>query len=159
MMRLLRRPRYGDHYSDRLLALRAALDIDEAQKLRARAGIRAKGAQHFARDHRDAAFVNAARRHALMHCVDHDPDAARLENIVDARGNLRGELLLHLKPARVTVDDSRELADADDAIGGQVTDMGVADNGRHVMLAKRFETDVAEHHHFIVTLDFFEGAP
>jgi hypothetical protein len=92
-----------------------------------------------------------------MYCVDHDPDAARFENVVDARGDLRGELLLHLKAARITVDDARELADADDPIGGQVSHMGVADNRRHVVLAKRFETNIAQHHHFIVTLDLLEG--
>ena len=53
-----------------------------------------------------------------MNRIDHNPDAARFENFVDAPGDLRSELLLHLKAARITLDDSRELADADYPIGG-----------------------------------------
>ncbi len=93
-----------------------------------------------------------------MNRVDHDSYAARLEHLVDAAGNLRGKLFLHLEAAGVAIDHARQLADAHHAIGGQVADMGAADDRRHVMFAERFERDITQHHHFIVALDFFEGA-
>src|ERR1700733_6785877 len=36
--------------------------------------------------------------------------------------------------------------------------MCAADDRCHVMLAERVESYIAQHHHFVVTLDFFEGA-
>ena len=90
----------------------AALDVDEAQELRARAGVGAECAEHFAGDHGHAALVHAARRHALMNGVDDHADAARLEHLVDAGCDLRGELFLHLEAARIAVDHARQLADA-----------------------------------------------
>ena len=63
------------------------------------------------------------------------------------------------KRRAISVDDPRELADADHPVGRQVADVRAADDGRHVMLAKRLEGDVAQHHHLVVALDFLEGAP
>src|SRR5882724_6878177 len=64
------------------LARIAPLDGDEAQKFRARAGVGAKSTEHFTGDHRDAALVYAAGRHALVNGVDDDAHAARLENLI-----------------------------------------------------------------------------
>src|SRR5271166_769530 len=120
-----------------------ALDVDEAQEFRASAGIVSKCAEHFARHHRYPALVYAARRHALMNGVDDDAYAARLQHVVDACGDLRGELLLDLEAARIAFDHAREFADSDDAVGRQVADVRPSDDGRHVMFAKRLEIDVA----------------
>src|SRR5689334_5579106 len=45
----------------------AGVNLDEAQELGARPRILAERAEHLARDHRHAALVHAARRHALVH--------------------------------------------------------------------------------------------
>ncbi len=74
------------------------------------------------------------------------------------RGDLRGEFLLHLETAREAVDHARQLADPDDPIARQIADVRAPDDGRHVMLAERFERDVAQHDHLVVALDLLEGA-
>ena len=89
---------------------------------------------------------------------DHHAHAARLEHLGDAVGDLRGELLLHLKAPRVAVHDARELADAHHLVGRQVADVHAPDDRRHVVLAVRLEGDVAQHDQLIVAADLLEGA-
>ncbi len=76
----------------------------------------------------------------------------------DAVRDLRGQLFLHLEAPRVRVDHARELGDADDLVGRQIADVRAADDRRHVMLAERFELDVAQHDHLVVAGDFLERA-
>ena len=107
---------------------------------------------------RHAALVHAARGHAFVRGLDHHADAARLQHVVDAVGDLRGHLFLHLEAARIGLDHARQLADADDLAVGQVADVRAADDRRHVVLAMAFELDVAQHDHLVVAVDFLEGA-
>jgi hypothetical protein len=93
--------------------------VDEAQEFGASPRILAERTEHAAGDHRDAAFVDTARGHALMSGIDHDADAAWPQHAVDAIRDLCRELLLNLEAARVTVDDADQLADADDLVGGR----------------------------------------
>ena len=93
-----------------------------------------------------------------MRGVDDHADTARLEHHVDAVGDLRGQFLLHLEAPRIRIDDTRELADADDLVGRQVADMGAADDRRHVVFAERFEFDVAQHDHLVVAGHLLERA-
>jgi hypothetical protein len=134
-------------------------DADETQEFAAGAGIAAEAAGHAAGHHRDIALVHAAGGHALVHRVHHHSRPARLEHLGDAVGDLRGELFLHLKAPRITVDHPCQLADADDLIGRQVADVHAPDDRRHVMLAMRFEGNVAQHYHLVVAADLFERAP
>src|SRR5688572_5769083 len=148
----------------RLRAMRCFLwllpvaDFDKGEELAAGPRIAAEGAEHVAGDHRDAALVDASRCHAFVHGLDHDADAARFQHRVDAGGDLCSHLLLHLEPTRIGIDYPRQLADPDHLVGGQVTHMGAADDRRHVMLAVRFELDVAEHDHLVVAGGLLEGA-
>ena len=121
-------------------------------------GIVAEGAEHLAGDHRHAALVHAAGGHALVAGIDHHRHAGRLQGFLDALGDLRGELFLHLEAAGVALHHARQLADADHAVGRHVADVGAADDRRHVVLAVALELDVAQHHHLVVALDFLEGA-
>jgi len=123
-----------------------------------RARIAPEAADHAARDHRDAALVHAAGSHALVRRIHHHADAARLEDLRDAVGDLRGELLLHLQAPRVAIHHPGELADADDLVGGQVTDVHASDHRRDVVLTMRLEGDVAQHDHLVVSGDLLEGA-
>src|SRR5690606_24353508 len=118
----------------------------------------AEGAEHGRGDHADSALVHAAGGHALV-AADHDhADAARLQHALDAAGDLRGHLLLHLEATGVGVHDPRQLADAHDLAVGQVADMRLADDRRHVVLAVRLELDVAQHDQLVVAGDLLEGA-
>ncbi len=51
-----------------------------------------------------------------MDRIDDHADAARLQHLVDAGGDLRGELFLYLEAPREAIDHPRELADADHAL-------------------------------------------
>src|SRR6185312_1471719 len=48
-----------------------------------------------------AGLCHAAQRHAHMLGLDHHRNAARLEDLVDRDGDLRGQMLLRLQPLRV----------------------------------------------------------
>ena len=90
--------------------------------------------------------------------LDHHADALGLQHLGDGVGDLRGHLFLDLQPSGIGVDDPRQFADPDHAVIRQVSDVGAADDRFHVMLAVRLETDIAQQHHLVVTLDLFEGA-
>src|SRR6185312_1921677 len=135
-----------------------ASNSDELQELGAGARVAAKYADHAARDHRHTALVHATGRHALVRGIDHDSDAARLQHLIDAARDLRGELLLDLEAARIALDDPGELTDADDLVGRQVPDVHAPDDRCHVMLAMRFERDVPQHDHLVVAVDLLERA-
>src|SRR5690606_25331752 len=59
----------------------------------------------------------------------------------------------------VAANDARELADPDDFVRGQISHVRASYDGRHVMLAVRFELGVAQHDHLIIASDFLEGSP
>ena len=80
------------------------------------------------------------------------------EILPDAVGDLRGQPLLHLQPARKGLQHARELGDADDMVARQIGDMRLADDRRHVMLAMRLERDVLEQHDLVIAADFLEDA-
>ena len=117
--------------------------MNHAQKLSSRRRVVAEGAEHAAGLHGHAAFVYPARRHALMLALDHHGHALGLENVADGIGDLYRHFFLDLKALRIDIDQTRQLADADDPVGGQVGDVGDADNRRHVVLAVGAEVDIA----------------
>src|SRR3569833_382114 len=133
--------------------------IHELQKLHTGAGVLAERPGHPAGHHRNTALVDTACGHALVSCVNHDSHPTRLEHIVDAVRDLRGQLFLDLKTTRVAFDDTRELADPNFLVGRQVADVRAADDRGHVMLSMGLEGDVPQHDHLVVTTDFLEGAP
>jgi hypothetical protein len=58
---------------------------------------------------RGAMLMHAAQCHALMLGLDHDGDAARLQDLVDRRDDIAGEPLLRLQAPRIDVEDTRKL--------------------------------------------------
>src|ERR1700683_3386621 len=75
---------------------------------------------------RDARLADAANRHAGVLGLDQHGDTVRLEDVLDGRGHLRGELLLGLQPARIDVDQAGEFRQADHALDRAVRHMGLA---------------------------------
>ena len=59
--------------------------------------------------HRDIGLAHSARRHALVPRVDEDGDTARLQCLLNAVGDLRGQCLLRLQALRETVANTRQL--------------------------------------------------
>ncbi len=102
--------------------------------------------------------MDAARGHAFVR-ADHDhADATRLQHLLDAARDLRGHFFLDLEAARIGFDHAREFRDPDHCTIGDVADVGLADDRRHVVLAMAFVFDVAQHDHLVVAGDFLEGA-
>src|SRR5690606_25601999 len=105
-----------------------AAHFDEAQELGAGARVLAEAAEHLGGHPRPAALVDAAGGHALVRALDHHAHADRLQHVLDALGDLRGHLLLHLEAARVGLDHARQLADAHHLARRQVADVDLADD-------------------------------
>src|SRR5262245_22656347 len=101
--------------------------------------------------------MHAACGHAVMRCLDDDSHALRLKHNVDGIGDLSRHLFLNLQTLCIDLDQPCELADANDTAAGHVGHPSLADNGRNVMLAVAFESDAAQHDHFVVTFDFLES--
>ena len=89
-------------------------------------------------------LVDAARRHALVRRLDHHRHALGLQHLLDAMGDLGVHLLLDLQAAGKGIHHARQLGNAHHLVVGQIADMGTADDGREMMLAMGFETDVLE---------------
>src|SRR5690606_32313362 len=136
-----------------LVLAHPAMPSDEVQKLGARAGVRAEMSEQLTRNHRHAPLADAAGRHALVCAFNDGAHPLRLHHDLNAMSDLHGHRFLHLETAGEGLDDASELADADDLAVRQITDVDLAHDGRHVVLAVRLETDVAEHDHFVVAVD------
>ena len=77
---------------------------------------------------------------------------ASVEPLHQLVGDLHGHPLLHLEPLGVPVDEAGQLGEPAHAprVARYVDDVGFADERQEVVLAKRRERDVADHHHLVV---------
>jgi hypothetical protein len=62
-----------------------------------------------------------------------------------------------LKPLREDVDEPNELRYSHNPLARKIADVNTADDRRHVVLAMRFEPDVAQQNNLIVAGGFFKG--
>ena len=110
------------------------------------------------RHRRRTGLVDAADRHAHVLGLDHHRDAARLEDLFDRGGDLRGEMLLRLQAVRIDIDQPRQLRQADDPVGRHVGDMRLAVERHHVVFAVRIELDVLDQDEVVIAAGLAEGA-
>ena len=89
--------------------------------------------------------------------LDHDADALGRQPVVEEVGDLLGHALLDLEPARVHLDDARDLREADDLAPRDVGDRRRPEERQQVVLAQRVERDVLDDDHLRV-LDVEDGA-
>ena len=78
------------------------------------------------------------------------PTPRGLDHLLDRLGDLDGEPLLHLQPAREHVHEARDLREADDLAVGEVGHVGLAEERQQVVLAHREDVDVLDDHHLVV---------
>src|SRR3954468_7425128 len=78
---------------------------------------------------------------------DHHAHALGVDRLHHHLGDLLGEALLKLEPARKHIHQSRELAYTEDTAVGDIADMAAAEKREHVMLAEAIELDVLHDHH------------
>ena len=82
---------------------------NDTEKFSARIFVFPENTNHLARHHRNAWFVNAARRHTMMFAFNDDCDAFGAQNLMDAFGDLRGHFFLYLQSLRVNLNDPGKL--------------------------------------------------
>ena len=131
---------------------------DDAHEFAARSRVGAELTEQLTGNHRNPMLANATCRHALMFAFDDYADSLRPEDVLNTVGNLCRHGLLDLQAPGEGLDDSCKLADADDLSVRKVTDMGLADNRCHMVLAMRFELNIPQYDHLVVAVDLFEGS-
>ncbi len=97
-------------------------------------------------------FANAANRHAGVARFQHDADPPGLEVGHDQIGQIFRHAFLDLGPIGQRLDSPGEFAQTQDPPVGEIGDVGLADEGKQVMLAARREFDVLDDHHVVVDL-------
>ena len=80
---------------------------------------------------------------------DHHAHPACVQGFHEDAGDLRGETLLDLQPMRETIDDARDLGEADDRRVRNVGDVGMAEERQQVVLAQRVQLDVLHGDHLV----------
>ena len=92
-----------------------------------------------------------------MRTLDNNADAEGLQNAIQTSSDFGGHFFLNLKPSWVNVDETSQLRNSDNSIARQIANVNAADDRRDMVLAMRFEPDIAQHHDLVVTAHFFEG--
>lgn len=124
--------------------------MDQREEFAPGLGTIAELAEHVAGDGGGVLLFDTPHHHAEVACLDHNADAPRLERILQRLGDLGGEALLDLKPAREGVHEARNLAQAEHLALGQVGHMAAAEEGQEMVLAQAEDFDVAHDHHLVV---------
>ena len=76
-------------------------------------------------------------------------DAGCPRHFGDGVGDLLGQRLLDLQPAREHVHDAPHLGEPQDAPLGQIADVALADEGQQVVFAQGVQLDVLHQHDFV----------
>ena len=104
-----------------------------------------------------AGLLHAAQRHAEVLGLEDDPHALGPQLVLQARRDLRREALLQLKAAGEEVDHACELREPQDALRGEVGDVGDAVERQDVVHAQRLERDLTHDDELVVALVVGEG--
>ena len=123
--------------------------VQQVEELHAGAGILPKRAEHRTRGRGRVLLLDPSHDHAEMGRLEHDAYAQRVELLLNDRGNLVREPLLHLQPAAEHVDDARDLAEPHHLAARHVGDVALAEEGQQVVLAEAVEVDVAHEDHLV----------
>ena len=89
---------------------------DEGKKFAPGLRVGPKRSQHAARHHHDTLFLDASCRHTMMRRLDHNADAAGMDDLIQRVGDLRSHFLLDLQTSCINIHDARQFADPDDAL-------------------------------------------
>src|SRR5216683_2867306 len=127
--------------------------LDVRQKLRARALVAAKNPQHARRHGLGTLLLDPAHLDAQVAPLDHHSDPARCDHRVNRLRYLASHPLLKLKPARVCVDQARQLAQTDDLAVRHVADVRPPKEWKQVVLAHAVEGDVLHDDHVVEAVE------
>src|SRR5215471_11535747 len=82
--------------------------------------------------------------------LDNNRYSFRMDLLIDGVGDLSCQPLLHLQPAGIHIDESRNLAEAHNTAVWDIADVTFAEKRQQMMLAETEHLDVANDDHFIV---------
>ena len=106
-------------------------------------GVLAQGAQQGRGDGGRTGGLDAAQGHAGVFGFDDHTDALGLQVFGEPIGDLFGEPFLDLGATGEMLDDTGEFGQSEDAVTGQVSDVGDADERQQVVFAYRPQRDTA----------------
>jgi len=101
--------------------------------------------------------MHAAHGHALVLGFNDHRNTFGLQLPIDGVGDLHREFFLDLQATGVDLHHPGEFGEPHHPPIGQISHMGLAQKGNHVMLAVTHQRDVAHHHHLVVALDLGES--
>src|SRR5690242_10026491 len=133
--------------------LPALLRADQRHRLGSRGGVVLEDAPDRGGHGERSRLADAAHRHAQVLALQQDEHALRPQHLDHRVGDLRREPLLHLRSAGVALDQAGELRQTRDpaVVAGDVRHVRHAVERHQMVLARRVEGDVADHHHLVVT--------
>src|SRR5215471_6360347 len=85
-----------------------------------------------------------------MLSLDNNRYSFRMNLLIDGVGDLSCQPLLHLKPAGIHIDESRNLAEAHNTAVWDIADVAFAEKRKQMVLTQTEHLDVANNDHFIV---------
>lgn len=95
-------------------------------------------------------LLYSTHHHAEVAGLNHHADALGMDGILDGLSNLRGQALLYLQASREDFDKAWNLAKTDHFPVGNIGHMHLAEEWKHMVLAKAEHFDVFDDDHFIV---------
>ena len=133
-----------------------ALVVDHGQEFLPGDRVIAEGAGHVACYEIRAGLHDAACRHAVVFCLQHDGHALRLQDVFDRVGNLSRQFFLNLQAFSVRLYNACKFGNANDASIRDVGDPGAADDWGHVVFAVALKPNAAQDDHAVVAVGFFK---
>ena len=110
----------------------------------------AERAKHGAGDGLAVLLFHAAHLHAEVAGFNDDADAFGTDFFFDGLSDLAGHALLNLQATSEHVDQTRDFAEAEYTLVGQIGYVGLTEKGQQVVLAEAEEFDVFYDDHFVV---------
>ena len=90
--------------------------------------------------------------------LDNHGNALRIEMVLDALRDLGSQAFLDLQAARICLEHTGKLGNANHAVARHIGNRCLADDRSHMVFAMRLERNVLEQHQFIIAANFGEPA-
>lgn len=123
---------------------------NEFKELITRGRVAAEAAEHGGCYHAGVLFFHTAHHHAEMLRFNHHTNAFRGNRIHQGGGNFVGKTFLDLEASGEVIDNPRQLTDAQYLAFGNIADMALSKEGKHVMFAQAVELYIFDNDHVIV---------
>ena len=97
-------------------------------------------------------FLNAPHHHTHVLCFDHHHDTQRVQRLLDAVLDLHSQAFLDLQAAGKDIHYPGNLAQTRNIFLGNISDMGLSEERKHMMFTQRKEINIFYNNHLLVVL-------